>query len=226
MKKHMLDIKINDIEQLVQIFLPGFIFLAIYKYFTERKFDSSDITIIGSVSLSYVFGIISQHLCAYLQINEKNEMIVSIVLSVILAFISVRIKQSEICKNFFVKYGKITGRDDIWHDVFNLNRGTHVRFFANYNYEEVMIEGNIKYFSSLEDGSCNIALSKYKIIYLQRTEEYEVGDRKTETLFFINTKNIHGLETTTGCKQDSSFTKFRFKCKEKIRMLVRRVKLK
>ena len=189
--KDLLDI----LPQLFNLFVPGFIFLRIYKYFVDTADKDFNVTTVGSIVVSYIFHLISTLIANWLNASEIACTILTIGLSTISALIFVKIRLTETYQKLIISIGKITGSKNIWEVFFNCNKGTRIRFFSKYNNQDVVIEGDVKFFDALEDGECNIVIFNYVIKY-DNGNIYKSNDDSSTLLF--NTKNIHGLEAHYG----------------------------
>ena len=183
------------LPDLFNLFIPGFVFLVTYKYFIDEKDKGFDITAIGSIVLSYIFQVPSTLICNWINISGNWITIITITLSFICAILTVKIRLTKVYRNIVKWIGKTTGNKNVWYDIFDLNKGTRIRFFAKFNNQDVTVEGDVKYFEACDDGECNIVISNYKIHY----SNDNVYENKTESATIVyNTKNIHGLEAHRG----------------------------
>ena len=182
MLKELIDI----LPGIINLFVPGFIFLSVYGYFVSSKIKDYNITIIGSIVLSYVFHLLSAIICSLLGLSDVICTVITIVLSLICAVVLVRMRLTKMYKKIMTIIGKITGSKDIWCDFFDINKGTRVRFFAKYNNEDVMIEGDVKFF----------VISHYNIKYIISGKTYESNCNNATMIF--NSKDIYGIEARYG----------------------------
>lgn len=121
----------------------------------------------------------------------------SIFLAFMIALIWVALKTSGILKGILKWIGKVSDSENIWQDIFNLNKGSRIRCYSRFKNEDVMIEGDVKYFEVCEDGECSIALINYAVTY-NNGNIYELRNRDDEPVLYLNTRNIHGLEVIYG----------------------------
>ena len=192
MLKELIDI----LPGIINLFVPGFIFLSVYGYFVSSKIKDYNITIIGSIVLSYVFHLLSAIICSLLGLSDVICTVITIVLSLICAVVLVRMRLTKMYKKIMTIIGKITGSKDIWCDFFDINKGTRVRFFAKYNNEDVMIEGDVKFFDACDNGECNFVISHYNIKYIISGKTYESNCNNATMIF--NSKDIYGIEARYG----------------------------
>jgi hypothetical protein len=184
------------IPQLLKLFVPGFIFLITYKYFVESQNKDFNVTTIGSIVLSYVFQLLATLICKIFNGSDIICTVIAILLAVICAIIVVKLRLAEIYKKIATLIGRTTGSKNIWYDFFDRNKGNHIRFFTKYNNENVIVEGNVKYFEAYNDGTCNIVIDNYKIKYITCDNIYSSNSESATMIF--NTKNIHGIEVHYG----------------------------
>ena len=181
---------VEALPLLIQLFVPGFVFVFIYNFFADKKTKHHEITFVGSVILSYIFKILCDLINILYDFSEPTDSMVTIVLAIICALIVIKISTCQKYKNVLTWIGRINGDDDIWHTIFDLNKGANVRFFSLYNHKKVEIRGIVKYYDVLSNGECQIVLSSYEIIYDDDTNYSSEED----TLLYVNSKDIHGLE--------------------------------
>ena len=183
------------LPNIINLFVPGYIFLVTYKYFIESENKDFEVTAIGSIVLSYIFQLITELINKIFILPEIIYSIISIVLAFVCSILAVKIRLTACFKCVVIKIGKITGNKNIWYDFFDMNKGTRVRFYCKYNNHDVSITGDIKYFEESEDNECNFVINNYKI-------EFDNGDiyessNETHTMIF-STKNVTGLEAHYG----------------------------
>lgn len=186
------------LPQLLNLFVPGFVFLTIYKYLASTKDKDFNVTIIGSIVLSYIFQLIVSLICRIVNVSASGNIVtvIAIILAIICALIIVKVRLTACYKKITTWIGRTTGSKNIWYDLFDLNKGTRIRFFTKYNNEDVIVEGDVKYYEECEDGDCNIVISNYKIKYIVNGNVYK-NNTPNATMIF-NSKNIHGLEAHYG----------------------------
>lgn len=188
---------LEAVPQLFNLFIPGFVFLIIYKYFKETKEEDFNITTIGSIVLTYIFQLITTLLCKYIRISETVRLLIPILLAVVCALIVVKIRLLKFYKKITTWIGRTTSSNNIWYDLFDLNKGTRIRFFAKYNNDDVVVEGDVKYFEAYGDGECNIVISNYNIEYIGNSKNIYKNSTPNATMI-INSKNLYGLEAHYG----------------------------
>ncbi len=180
------------IPDILELFIPGYILVKLYRIFFPQKSEGFESTTVCSVIISYIINLFVK-LC----FNDKYTVYISIILSVIIALLFVKIKNTEKYKKCMKWIGKVSGSDNIWQDIFDKNKGSRIRCFSRYNHEDVIIEGKVKYFESCDDGECIIALIDYTIIY-QDGEKYKLNKRSDMPVMYLNSRNCHGMEITYG----------------------------
>jgi hypothetical protein len=184
------------LPQLLNLFVPGFVFLTIYKYFVETEDKDFNVTTIGSIVLSYIFQLIANLICKFIKGSDIICTVIAILLAVICVLVVVKVRLTTSYKKVIKWIGRTTGNKNIWYDLFDLNKGTRIRFFTRYNNEDVIVEGDVKYFEACGDGDCNIVISNYQIKYINNNNIYK-NNTPNATMIF-NSKNIHGLEAHYG----------------------------
>lgn len=110
----------------MQYFIPGYLFIIIFRFFTNKKIEKSIILIISCV-LSYVFLslIKAYHEPTSLFITSAIAVIAAIVCGLIFSLIYISKWFSWILVHIFHK----TVHDDIWHDVFDFKNGSNLKVY-------------------------------------------------------------------------------------------------
>jgi hypothetical protein len=183
------------LPDIINLFVPGYVFLVTYKCFIESENKDFEVTAIDSIVLSYIFQLITELISFVFILSDLIYSIISTVLAFICSIIVVKIRLTTVFKSIFVKIGKTTGNKNIWYDFFDMNRGTRVRFYCKYNNENVTIIGDIKYFEETQDNECNFVVNDYEIEF-KDGRIYKSTNEKNTMIF--NTRNITGLEAHYG----------------------------
>ena len=182
------------IPQLLSLFVPGFVFIFIYRFFVEKQEKESNSTIIGSVVLGYIFHLIATLICTLFNGSEYTCTVISILVSIIFSVLVVKIRLTKIYKKTVIKIGKITGEKNIWYNFFDQLKGTRIRFYSNYNNKDSIIEGDVKYYEACDGGECIFVISNFKISF----DNKEYTNNNIEAKMIFNSKNICGIEAMYG----------------------------
>lgn len=185
------------LPQIISLFVPGFVFIKTFSFFSKAKSDSFEGTAVASVTISYVLNLVVGLLAKLTKIPDTNLEIVSVLFAFLFSLVLVKLKKAGILKSSLKWIGKVSDSDNIWQDIFNLNKGSRIRCYSKFNNQDVMIEGDVKYFDICEDGECSIALVNYVVTY-DNGNKYKLGKRDDEPILYLNTRNVHGLEVTYG----------------------------
>lgn len=186
---------INNLTEIINFFVPGYIYLMIFSSFTTKKEKEIEYVSIKSVVLSYVFIIIARTICPLMKIDSTNELCITLLLSAILSIVSVRIYYSDVYKSICTKLGKVSGHSSIWEDLFDRNRGANIRGYIKYRNDVAEIRGTIYNYEVLSDGSCSIVLWNYTIT----GEDFELAPMENSNkVFYIKSDDIEGLEIFKG----------------------------
>lgn len=177
---------IDTIPRIIELFLPGFIFLKSFHFFRGTKSKETQTTIIGCIVLSYVF----KSVIEVFELSSFYSNLATIILSFIFGCTFARITSLNIFKRALTILGRATGDENIWYSVFNINKGNQVRFSTLYYHQKVIIEGFIQGLNVLDDGSCDLLIMDYSIEFI---EGVKTNAPKVLTLY-VNSKDIHGLE--------------------------------
>ena len=183
------------LPDIINLFVPGYVFLIIYKYFIESENKDFEVTAIGSIVLSYIFQLITELISKISIVPENIDSIISVIIAFVCSILAVKIRLTACFKRIVINIGKITGNKNIWYDFFDMNKGTRVRFYCKYNNVDATITGDIKYFEETEDNECNFIINNYEI-ELNNGDFYK-SSKETHTMIF-NTRNVTGLEAHYG----------------------------
>ncbi len=178
--------------ELIESVIPGFIFLFIYKTLRDTKEQSYEITLLGSIALSYLFIILSSTITNIIPAVEEYQSLITVLLSIISALLFVKYQSSDYYHNHMIKIGHMTGSENIWHDFFNSKKGARIKFFTQYQFQDVTIVGDIAYFEKINDNECLFAIKNYTIKTKDNKSYSCSGD---QNVMIFNTKDIHGLES-------------------------------
>ncbi len=187
----------ESLPEIIALFVPGYVFIKTFCFFGKSKSDTFEGTAVASVTISYVFNLVVDLFAKVIKVSDTVLEIIPILLAFGIALILVKLKTAGALKSCLKWIGKVSDSDNIWQDIFNLNKGSRIRCYSKFNNENVMIEGNVKYFDICEDGECSIALVNYVVTY-DNGYKYELGKRSDEPILYLNTRNVHGLEVTYG----------------------------
>lgn len=190
------------LPKLFSLFIPGFIFLSVTDYFLKNKSKHFEITIIGSVVISYIIQLFCQLINSFFKLSALLLSITAVFFGLVAALLFVKFKISSTTKKASVFLGKVTGDKDIWHTIFDLNKGARIRFCTVFNHENVIVEGDIKYFDVCSDGQCDIVIFNYRINYKEKTHSL-YNNMLSQNFLYVNTRDIHGLEISNGEKTNT-----------------------
>lgn len=196
----------DSLSDFFNLFIPGFIFIKTFRFFGKAKSDSFEGTAVASVTISYILNLTAGLLAKAVKKSDPPLEYISILLAFIIALLLVKLKTSGLQKGVFKWIGKISGSENIWQDIFDPNKGARIRCYSSFNNEDVMIEGDVKYFEACEDGECCIALVNYVVTYNNGNKynnKYNLdksGKPNDEPVLYLNTRNVHGLEVTRGLR--------------------------
>lgn len=182
---------IKHIPDLVNLFVPGYVFLSVCNYLTKNESKSFEITAISSLIISYII----QLVIGLLKLPALYNNILAILSAFILALIVIRLRISSVYKSVLIKLGKVTGKNNIWEDFFDKNKGTKVRFYTTIDNKNVSVIGDIKLYEVNNDNECTFIINNYMIEY---SDGSIINSTDPEFTMIFNTKNINGLEAHYG----------------------------
>lgn len=184
----------QSLQQFLTQFVPGYVFIKTFHFFNKQKYNSFEGTAVASIAISYVINLVVN-----LFVKTDNSCIwISEVIAVVVAFIFaiciVKIKTMDCFRKCSQWIGKKSDSDNIWEELFDVNKGSTIRCYAKFKNEDAMITGAIKYYDVRDDGECDIVLTEYTVTY-NNGNVYKCGNGRD---FYLNSKNIHGLEVVNG----------------------------
>lgn len=180
----------QSLQQFLTQFVPGYVFIKTFHFFNKQKYNSFEGTAVASIAISYVINLV-----VTLFVKTDNSCIwISEVIAVVVAFIFaiciVKIKTMDCFRKCSQWIGKKSDSDNIWEELFDVNKGSTIRCYAKFKNEDAMITGAIKYYDVRDDGECDIVLTGYAVTY----NNGNVYKCENGADLYLNSKNIHGLE--------------------------------
>ncbi len=180
----------QSLQQFLTQFVPGYVFIKTFHFFNKQKYNSFEGTAVASIAISYVINLVVN-----LFVKTDNSCIwISEVIAVVVAFIFaiciVKIKTMDCFRKCSQWIGKKSDSDNIWEELFDVNKGSTIRCYAKFKNEDAMITGAIKYYDVRDDGECDIVLTGYTVTY----NNGNVYKCENGADLYLNSKNIHGLE--------------------------------
>lgn len=117
---------IENIPEILQYFIPGYLFIIIFRFLTNKKIEKS-IVLIMSCVLSYVFLSLTKSYCesTNIFIISAITVIIAVVCGLLFSLIYISKWFSWILVHVFHK----TVHDDIWHDVFDFKNGSNLKVY-------------------------------------------------------------------------------------------------
>ena len=180
----------QSLQQFLTQFVPGYVFIKTFHFFNKQKYNSFEGTAVASIAISYVINLVVN-----LFVKTDNSCIwISEVIAVVVAFIFaiciVKIKTMDCFRKCSQWIGKKSDSDNIWEELFDVNKGSTIRCYAKFKNEDAMITGAIKYYDVRDDGECDIVLTGYAVT----CNNGNVYKCENGADLYLNSKNIHGLE--------------------------------
>ena len=180
----------QSLQQFLTQFVPGYVFIKTFHFFNKQKYNSFEGTAVASIAISYVINLVVN-----LFVKTDNSCIwISEVIAVVVAFIFaiciVKIKTMDCFRKCSQWIGKKSDSDNIWEELFDVNKGSTIRCYAKFKNEDAMITGAIKYYDVRDDGECDIVLTGYAVTY----NNGNVYKCENGADLYLNSKNIHRLE--------------------------------
>ena len=189
----------NQLPVILEYFIPGFIFISIFQYFTSRK-DMS-YKIIGSVVISYILKAICsighQYVMPQRIFTWEERVIILTIFALITSLICIFISELNFVNKIFLKINYKSIHNDIWNDVIDYKNGTSLRIIcSDATYTGVLIGHEEKGADSW------FVLGDY--IVSENGITYASEDMSFRSQVAINLKNVKRVELFYG-ESDKSF---------------------
>lgn len=117
----------------MEYFIPGFIFLGLFYYFTSRK--SSSYFIIGCVVVSYIlkaiFSVLHTKIFVAKYFTSSERAIILSTIALILSLITVWFSEQKSINDMITKINHKSIHDDIWQDIIDYKNGTTLRMVCD-----------------------------------------------------------------------------------------------
>lgn len=161
---------LEQLPIIFEYFVPGYIFITIFLYFTSRKLGTN--IILGSVAISYLLKAICTwfHTFIFVKVGFgwSKRALILIIIAIILSLFCIIISESKILMKIVLKINNKSIHDDIWSDIVEYKRGTTLRIICDdctytgklFMYEE---KGNDSWFC-LEDYVVEEKDRKYSLV--------------------------------------------------------------
>lgn len=181
-----------------EYFIPGFIFICVFQYFTSRKFGSY--IVMGSVAISYLLKAICSWLHTIIFIDVSfgwnKRAIILCVLAFILSIICVVVSELKIINKISLKINNKSLHDDVWNDVIDYKNGTTLRLVCeDCTYQGVLVEHE-------EKGNDSWFVLKDYIVDEDNTI-YKAKEMGFPCRIVVNLKDVKRVELYYGIKKKS-----------------------
>lgn len=159
---------IRNIPELLNYFVPGYIFISIYDFILLKKnnYQETNLTIFKSVTISYILKTLYDKIITkweievlYREIDPLLNIIILLFMSTILGYLFGLIGYSSIINKLLLKIGiHRTVKDNIWSNI--IKKGHYLRIFAK-DYSKSYC-GQCTYYENDEKEPI-VVLSRYQI---------------------------------------------------------------
>jgi|GEM_PF-5938474 len=180
---------LKNVPELMNLFVPGFIFLTFYRYLIDDENDKYEYTVIKSIAISYCINIAFSFIDKQL-IKLLVCLGVSVILPIILYF---SVKKTGLLNLLLQKVTHTSEAQNIWDDTIDSQKGSYISFYIKNKEQIFRISGYVFAYVALED-SCDIAVKEYKIYHrISLENEILIHSENAKTLV-VNSKNINFIE--------------------------------
>jgi hypothetical protein len=173
-----LHVLINIVPDLINLFLPGFVFMLTYSWMNVKKYDVSVLTI-GSLFISYTISVFYSAMHNFIfknyDISEAVKSLIYIISGLIFPFVIIYFQNTKIFKKLLRKINHKSIHEDIFDDIIDYNRKT-------------MLQVYIKNSPVVYIGTFKIREEKGLDSYIALIN-YASMDKNTKTIIFKPSKN-------------------------------------
>lgn len=178
---------------ILEYFIPGFLFVSFFQYFTSKK--ETTYKIIGSIVISYVLkaicSVVHQHLLPQRIFIWSERVVILSLFALIASLLCVLITELKLINKVFLKINCKSIHDDIWQDVIDYRNGTTMRIVCdNAIYTGVLVGHE-------EKGSDSWFIFDDYIVE-ENDVTYTSEDMKIKSRLAINFKNVKRVELYYG----------------------------
>ena len=185
---------LNDIPLILQFYVPGFIFLSIFRYLTSKIIKDSQSGVILSVVVSYALISITEILTTKLNLFKDSVLIKSgitivfgSVVSIIFALLFRSVWFSKALAIFFNK----TPNDDIWMDILDFKKGSNLKIYERG--KDYYVTGH--HFVNEEKGSDSwFAITAYSKKNFQNDDIIEDHSKDDKAIFVVRLCDVEHIE--------------------------------
>lgn len=186
---------IDDITDILQLFIPGFCGLSVFCYLTHTQLKSETKVILSCV-LSYV-AISLLKLIPYVNTNFATLPLsgLAITILVLLSWLWAIIVRSEKFQNFLLRQSHGTIHTDYWQDALDFENGMNVKIYPKDKFYYVI--GNINLLSEYESEERWISLSNFGKYSLEHNDplENEIYLEGNDDCYHIRLADVDHIET-------------------------------
>ena len=179
---------LNQIPIILEYFIPGFVFLTLFNFFTSRK--SEKYQLITSVVISYIIksslSILHTVMLTHVIFRTSEKVIILVINSIVTAILLSVVYKSKWLQHILIKIGNNTVHDNIWIDVLDQNDGSIVRVDL----------GDTVYFGVVElhDNDKNYPWFILKNCCIKKADQDNLEEKPCGTRIAINILNAKSIE--------------------------------
>ena len=126
---------LENIPLILQYFIPGYITLSLFSYFSSKKSMEPKLRLIAYVAISYLLMAVTEGLVEHFNGSGivKDSVLMksafAIFIGIICSIIMAMIFHSKHFSNLLVKIFNKTPNDDIWMDIINFKKGSNLKIY-------------------------------------------------------------------------------------------------
>ncbi|GAB6109049.1 hypothetical protein [Fusibacter bizertensis] len=152
---------IKEFPQLLQYFVPGYLFLKSYTFFLANEWKTNSITIFESVAISYIFVLISDVLLKITGADDIVGFVFQVISAIIASFVITKFIESDLVLSITSFFGiKRSLRKSIWDDFVDQKNGNYVKVYLSS--ENTVYQGKLISYDFDKENSTQIAINRYK----------------------------------------------------------------
>lgn len=183
------EIKISNIQIIVeqlplilQYFIPGYIFIYVFYFFTSKKSSQGQNTLLYAVIVSYFLKSIVDTTIF------KNNTVFLCLCALVASIVTIQLSRRRILEKIFSKINHKAVFEDIWLNVLDYDEGTTLRFTC---YDGSTIIGILMFHEEKENNSWFI-ISDYSI--KNENEDFSSSRYSYSSKLAVNLKDVKRVE--------------------------------
>lgn len=186
---------INIVPDLINMFLPGYIFILIYGWMNAKKYNVTVLSI-GSLFISYTISVfytaVHNVILSSYDFNEAIKSLVYIASGLIFSLIVIRLQNTELYKKLMRKINHKSIHDDIFDDIIDYDKKTKLQIYLKSS--PVIYIGTFK---TREENGCDSYISLINYVSMNKNSKeiiFNPQEKALNSSVVINLRDIERIE--------------------------------